>query len=70
MEQVLEMHTWVILALSFFVIGDYGNTNTSNTLTLQLAIIYNAPQSALVIQSNGYVQMAYGSGTSSSDERI
>jgi hypothetical protein len=24
----------------YFVIGDYGNTNTSNTLTSQLAIIY------------------------------
>ncbi len=55
----------------FFIIGDYGNTNTSNnTLTSQLGIIYNAPQSALVIQSNGYVLMEYGSGTSSSDERI
>ena len=53
----------------FFVIGDYGNTNSSNTLTSQLAIIYNAPQSSLVIQSSGYVQMAYGYGTSS-DERI
>ncbi len=27
----------------YFVIGDYGNTNTSNTLTQQLSIIYNAP---------------------------
>ena len=53
----------------FFVIGDYGNTNSTNTLTSQLAIIFNAPQSALVIQSNGYVQMAYGYGTTS-DERI
>jgi hypothetical protein len=53
----------------FFIIGDYGNTNTSNTLTSQLAIIYNAPASSLVIQSNGYVRMQYGYGTSS-DERI
>ncbi len=44
----------------FFIIGDYGNTNSSNTLTGQLAIIYNAPQSSLVIQSSGYIQMAYG----------
>ncbi len=57
---------------SFYsVIGDYGNTNTqaSNTLTSQLAIICNAPASSLVIQSSGYVQMAYGYGTGS-DERI
>ena len=54
----------------FFVIGDYGNTNSSNTLTSQLAILYSAPASALVITGTGYVQMAYGSGTSSSDERI
>jgi len=54
----------------FFVIGDYGNTNAGpNTLTSQLAIIYNAPASSLVIQSSGYVQMAYGFGTGS-DERI
>jgi hypothetical protein len=54
----------------FFVIGDYGNTNAGpNTLTSQLAIIYNAPASSLVIQSSGYVQMAYGYGTGS-DERI
>jgi hypothetical protein len=50
----------------FFVIGDYGNTNAGpNTLTSQLAIIYNAPASSLVIQSSGYVQMAYGYGTGS-----
>jgi hypothetical protein len=53
----------------YFVLGDYGNTNTSNTLTSQLAIIYNAPQSSLVIQTSGYVLMAYGYGTGS-DERI
>ena len=39
----------------FFVIGDFGNTTTSNTLTSQLAITYNAPASALVIQSSGYM---------------
>jgi hypothetical protein len=46
-----------------FVLGDCGNTNTSNTLTSQLAIIYNAPASSLVIQTSGYVQMAYGYGS-------
>jgi hypothetical protein len=55
----------------YFVIGDYGNTNTasSKTLASQLAILYNAPQSSLVILSTGYVQMAYGYG-SGSDEGI
>ncbi len=72
MVLVLEMLFSDILIQSdsfYFVIGDYGNTNSSNTLTSQLAIIYNAPQSSLVIQSSGYVQMAYGYGTGS-DERI
>ena len=53
----------------FFVIGDYGNTNTSNTLTSHFAILYSAPSVCLVIQNSGYVQMQYGYGTSS-DERI
>jgi hypothetical protein len=54
----------------FFVIGDYGNTNAgANALTSQLAIIYNAPASSLVIQGSGYVQMQYGFGNGS-DERI
>jgi hypothetical protein len=44
----------------FFVIGDYGNTNKSNTLTSQLGIIYNAPQSSLIIQTNGYVLNSNG----------
>jgi hypothetical protein len=51
-----------MIALGFQVLRmmhDYGNTNSSNTLTSQLAIIYNAPASSLVIQSSGYVQMAY-----------
>ena len=45
----------------FFGIGDYGNTNSSgsNTLTIQLGIIYSAPASSLVIQASGYVQMQY-----------
>ncbi len=34
----------------YFVIGDYGNTNTSNSLTQQLAIIYNAPLSIMLIR--------------------
>jgi ascorbate-specific PTS system EIIC-type component UlaA len=40
-----------------------------HNLTSQLAIIYNALESALVIQSSGYVSMAYGYGQAS-DERI
>ena len=52
----------------YFVIGDYGNTNSSNSLTQQLAIIYNAPLS-IIVNSSGYVQMQYGYGTSS-DERL
>ena len=39
----------------FFVIGDYGNSNTgTNTLTQQLAISWQVPLS-LVIGTNGYV---------------
>jgi hypothetical protein len=54
----------------FFTIGDWGNSNAgSNTLTSQLAIIYSAPYASLVIGSNGYVTMQYGSG-GASDERI
>ena len=53
----------------FFTIGDWGNTNGSNTLTSQLAIIYSAPYASLVIGTNGYVTMQYGSG-GASDERI
>ncbi len=52
----------------FFVIGDYGNTNSTNTLTQQLAIIYSALLSILVA-SSGYVTMQYGYG-GASDERI
>jgi hypothetical protein len=52
----------------FFVIGDYGNTNaSSNALTSQLAILYSAPASSLVIQGSGYVQMPYGSGNGSDE---
>ncbi len=53
----------------FFVLGGYGKANTTNTFTSQLAIIYNAPVSSLVIQTSGYVSMAYRYGTGS-DERI
>ena len=53
----------------FFVIGDYGNTNTSNELTQHLAIAYNTPVLPLFITSTGYVTMQYGYG-GSSDERI
>ncbi len=41
----------------FFVIGDYGNANAgSNALTSQLAILYSAPASSLVIQGSGYTK--------------
>ncbi len=54
----------------FFIIGDYGNTNAGpNALTSQLAILYSAPALSLVIESSGYVRMAYGFGNGS-DERI
>jgi hypothetical protein len=53
----------------YFCIGDYGNTNTSNSFTNQFGILYNAPASSFVIQSSGYCIMPYGYGTSS-DERI
>ena len=53
----------------FFVIGDYGNNNTSNTLTQQLAIHYAAPALPLIIGSSGNVVMQYGF-TGASDERI
>ena len=53
----------------YFVIGDYGNTNTSNTLTQQLAIIYSAPALSLIIGSSGAVVMQYGY-SGASDERI
>jgi hypothetical protein len=53
----------------YFCIGDYGNTNTSNSFTNQFGILYNAPASSFVIQSSGYCIMQYGYGTSS-DERI
>ncbi len=44
--------------LCYFIIGDYGNTNAgSNAITPQLAILYTAPQSSLVVTGTGYVQM-------------
>jgi hypothetical protein len=53
----------------FFVIGDFCNTNTSNTLTQQLAINYAAPALSLLINDAGYVRMQYGFGLAS-DERL
>jgi hypothetical protein len=53
----------------YFCIGDYGNTNTSNSFTNQFGILYNAPASSFVIQSSGYCLMQFGYGTSS-DERL
>ena len=52
----------------YFVIGDYGNSNTTNTLQIQLAINFAAPPS-LVVSSSGYVTMSFGYGNGS-DERI
>ena len=40
----------------FFCIGDFGNTNATNTLTQQFAILYSAPLS-LVITAIGVFQM-------------
>ena len=53
----------------FFGIGDYGNTNGTNTLTSQMGVIYNAPTSSLVVEGTGYCRMIYGYG-GGSDERI
>ena len=53
----------------YFVIGDYGNSNGSNTLTQQFAIAYNAPALPIIVESGGYVRMQYGYGAFS-DERI
>ncbi len=49
-----------------FFIGDYTNAD-SDTITIQLAILCSAPQSILVIQCNGYVQMQYGYSQSSDE---
>ncbi len=51
----------------FFVIGDYGNTNASNALTQQLAIVYSAPALSLIIGSAVVMQYGYAGA---SDERI
>ncbi len=54
---------------TFVFIGDYGNTNTSNTLTQQLAILYSSPSLSIIVEIFKYVRMQYGYGQSS-DERI
>jgi hypothetical protein len=36
----------------YFVIGDYGNTNTSNTFIQQLAIYYSAPAVSIIVDSS------------------
>ena len=69
MVLVLEILFFGYTDSFYFVIGDYGNTNTSNSFTNQFGILYSAPASSLVIQSSGYCIMQYGYGTSS-DERI
>jgi hypothetical protein len=48
----------IMLILSPSLLVIFGNTTASNTLKSQLAIIYNIPTTALVIQTSGYVQMA------------
>jgi hypothetical protein len=53
----------------FCVIGDYGNTNTSNTLTQQLTILVSSPSLSIVVENSGYVRMQYGYGQGSG-ERI
>jgi hypothetical protein len=53
----------------YFLIGDYGGTNGTNTLTQQLAIHYGSPALSILIEATGYVRMQYGFGQSS-DERI
>jgi hypothetical protein len=52
-----------------FCIGDNGSTNSSSNLIAQLGIHYDAPGASLVVGTNGYVAMQYGSG-GLSDERI
>ncbi len=52
----------------YFVNGDYGSINATNTLTQQIAISYNAPLS-IIVAGSGYVTLQYGYGTCS-DERI
>jgi hypothetical protein len=52
-----------------FCIGDNGGTNSSSNLITQFGINYAAPGASLVIGTNGYVAMQYGSG-GLSDERI
>ena len=53
----------------FFVFGDYGSSNGTNTLTQQSAINYTTPALAILINTSGYVALQYGYGTAS-DERI
>ena len=51
----------------FIIIGDYRNTNTSNTWTQQFC--YYSPTLSLIVESFGYVRMQYGFDQGS-DERI
>ena len=53
----------------FFVFGDYGSSNGTNTLTQQFAINYTAPTLSILVNTSGYVLMQYSYG-STSDERI
>jgi hypothetical protein len=52
----------------FFVIGDYGNTNTSNTLTQQIAVLFSSPSLSIKVENSGYVRMQYGFGQGSKKE--
>ncbi len=47
-----------------FLIGDYGGTNGTNTLTRRLAIHYGSPALSILVEPTGYVRMQYGFGQS------
>ncbi len=53
----------------YFLIGDCGGTNGTNTLSQQLAIHYGSLSLSILVEPTGYVRMQYGFGQSS-DERI
>ena len=44
----------------YFLIGDYGGTNGTNTLTQQLAIHYGSPALSILVEASGSVRMQYG----------
>ncbi len=52
---------------SFWGGGDYGGTNSTNTLTHQIAFVFNTPALVLLIESSWYVTMQFGHGTPSDE---